>query len=112
MLPGFNKAAFNQGAFADSYQGTREAVLPGDVTIGGTVYHCAARLGEKGLQPLETGGYFERQELRVWIPKSRLPTPPAVKSSITYAGETFIVEGIDHAEAVFTDWLIRAGKNS
>lgn len=112
MLPGFDKSAFNQGPFADARRDTTEAVLPGTVTIAGTVYPCGARRGEKGLQPLETGGYYERQDLRVWIPKSRLPTPPAVKSSITYAGETFIVEGIDHAEAVFTEWLIRAGKSS
>jgi len=80
----------------------------GSITIGSTTYQGGAlHLGPLKQEFSESGNWKPAQRMSIHIPKSRLATAPAKRTTFTCRGLTFAVDEVAGQSPDAIEWIIR-----
>lgn len=78
------------------------------VTLSGTSYPAAVLVGRVEQVPKEDGSGWERvQDITAVVRKSRLPTPPVTKITLTYGSVPYLIESVGGQNSGDVSWVIK-----
>ena len=93
------------------YEGGKEQLEPGTVSIAGTSYVCAVYLSKVDYrQDAETGLWKAWQTLTVTVKKSLMPTAPVKKTVVIFGGVNFKVDDVGGQNSTDLVWVFKADR--